>query len=334
MVVPAVEIAKGMIQSTKDIFHSEMAVETLPYHQPVLLTESIDLLNVHPGGVYVDCTIGEGGHASAILQQATPEGTLLGIDQDSESLQRAQLRLKSYQEALTLMQGSYANLQELAAKGGVFQADGILMDLGLSSRQLETSGRGFSFQRDEPLDMRYDPNGNFTAATVVNNYAVEELALIIRRYGEERRAWAIARAIVGRRPLHSTQDLANLVSAVHGRKRERIHPATRTFQALRIEVNGELDNLEQGLKRAIKLLAPGGRLVVISYHSLEDRIVKSTFATEAKGCICPPKLPTCMCDHTAQLKLISRRVIRPSPQEVVVNPRSRSARMRVAERLS
>ena len=333
MVLTAVQRAWEIVESFTDVSVGARPMERQPYHQPVLLIESIHLLNIHPGGMYVDCTIGEGGHATAILQQATPGGRLLGIDLDPETVQQAQHRLKSHQETLTLVQGNYASLVELAAKVGISQAHGVLIDLGLSSRQLEASGRGFTFQRDEPLDMRYDPNEELTAAMVVNEYAVEKLARLIQLYGEERRAWAIARAIASRRPLHSTRELANLVAEMNRRTRERIHPATRTFQALRIEVNQELENLEEGLTGAIELLKPGGRLVVISYHSLEDRIVKSTLGTEAKGCLCPPKSPTCICGHIARLKLVSRKVVRPSPQEVLANARSRGARMRVAERL-
>ena len=324
--------SEGMAASTKELFPGEVQMERLPYHQPVMVAESVSNLAVREGGVYVDCTVGEGGHAAGILEQATPSGKLLGLDFDPGALDLASYRLTQYGAAVTLVQGSYAHLMELATSVGISQADGVFMDLGLSSYQLEASGRGFSFQRDEPLDMRYDPQATLTAATVVNTYPLEMLASLIRHYGEEPRARAIARAIGARRPLRNTKELATLMAEVKGRRRG-INPATRTFQALRIEVNRELENLQDGLRQALDLLRPGGRLVVISYHSLEDRIVKNTFATEARGCICPPHLPVCVCDHIAQIRLISRRVIRPTSQEISTNSRSRSARMRVVERL-
>ena len=332
--VVALRKSEGMAASIIErLFPGEVQMERLPYHQPVMVAESISYLAVQEGGIYVDCTVGEGGHASAILQQATPGGKLLGLDLDPEALEQARYRLNKYGAAIILVQGSYALLMELAASEGFSQADGVFMDLGLSSYQLEASGRGFSFQRDEPLDMRYDPQGVLTADTVVNTYPLETLASLIRRYGEEPRARVIARAIGAHRPLRSTQELATLLAEVKGQRRRGINPATRTFQALRIEVNRELENLQDGLSQALDLLRPGGRLVVISYHSLEDRIVKNTFATEARGCICPPHLPVCACDHIARIKLVSRRVIRPTSQEILTNPRSRSARMRVVERL-
>jgi 16S rRNA (cytosine1402-N4)-methyltransferase len=314
-------------------------------HRPVLLHETVRHLVVRPGGVYIDCTVGEGGHASDILQAAMPGGRLLGIDLDSQAIERARHRLQSasdpqaYEGSFTLTKGSYAQVEELADSLGFSEPDGIFLDLGLSSLQLESQGRGFSLQRDEPLDMRYDPETALTAVDIVNRYPLEELARAISQYGEEPRARSIARAITQRRPLRTTLELADLVAKVSGGRRGRIHPATRTFQALRITVNSELDNLKAGLQQSISLLnhrgseSPGGMLVVISYHSLEDRIVKETMAREARGCICPPRVPICTCGHTPSLKVISRRVITPSPEEVRENPRSRSARMRVAERL-
>ena len=302
-------------------------------HQPVLLRETVDYLAVRPGGVFIDCTVGEGGHASAILQGSMPGGRLLGIDRDPQALERAQRRLQSYQGSFTLTKGNYARVEELADTLGFPPPDGILLDLGLSSLQLESPGRGFSLQRDDPLDMRYDPEASLTAADIVNSYSLKELHKVIARYGEERSAWSIARAITQNRPLATTLDLANLVSKVWGGRRGRIHPATRTFQALRIAVNSELDNLEAGLQQAIRLLKPGGVLVTISYHSLEDRIVKETIAREAKACICPPRVPICTCGHIASLRLISKRVVTPSLEEVKGNPHSRSSRMRIAERL-
>ena len=302
-------------------------------HKPVLLHEAVRYLAVRPGGVYVDCTVGEGGHALAILQASMPGGQLLGIDLDPFSLEHALQRLQPYEGSFSLTRANYAQLEEPASSLGFPRTDGVLLDLGMSSLQLEGPGRGFSFQRDEPLDMRFDPDATEDAGHIVNFYDLEELTRVIASYGEEPRARAIARAITQHRPLRSTLDLANLVARVVGGRRGRIHPATRTFQALRIAVNSELDNLRTALQQAISLLQPGGRLVVISYHSLEDRIVKETTAREAKTCICPPRAPICTCGHMASLKIITRKLVKPSAEEIRKNPRSRTARMRAAERL-
>jgi 16S rRNA (cytosine1402-N4)-methyltransferase len=299
----------------------------------VLLHEVVQYLAVRRGGVYVDCTLGEGGHALAILRAAMPGGKLLGIDLDPIAREHALRRLAPYEGAFVLAGGNYSRIRELAVSLGYGAPDGILMDLGLSSLQLEASGRGFSFRRDEPLDMRFDPEAPLTAAQIVNTFSSEELAGLLFRYGEEPRARTIARAIVERRPLRTTADLAGLVVEVKGRTGGRIHPATRTFQALRIAVNSELENLRAGLQQAMGLLKPGGRIVVIAYHSLEDRIVKEAFALESRACICPPEVPVCTCGHVPSLRLITRRVVTPSAREVMENPRSRSARLRAAERL-
>ena len=303
------------------------------FHQAVMIRETLDHLLVERGGVYVDATVGEGGHSSAILEALASEGRVLGIDRDPRSLARADLRLSRYGGRFTSVQGNYANMVTLATDRGITQADGVLLDLGLSSRHLEAPGYGFSFQVDEPLDMRYDPASPVTAEIIVNTYREEELAQVLFRYGEEPRARAIARAVVRNRPVRTTGELAQLVtSALGSRSRRRIHPATRTFQALRIAVNDELENLKTGLEQAIRLLAPEGRLAVISYHSLEDRIVKAVLAQESAGCICPPEVVVCVCGHVPAVNLVNRRVIRPSPHEVELNPRSRSAKMRVAQR--
>ena len=305
------------------------------FHQPVLLSETLERLLVHPGGVYLDATAGEGGHTSALLQASTPGGRVLGIDRDPRSLARAAVRLERFGESFIPLQGNYSQMVAMANDQGIDRVDGILMDLGLSSRQLDTPGYGFSFRTDEPLDMRYDPNGPLSADDIVNAYSEEDLANVIFRYGEEPRSRRISRAIVRNRPINSTGQLASLVVAAMGprlRKGNRVHPATRTFQALRIEVNDELASVETGLAAAIDLLAPSGRLAVISYHSLEDRIVKTAFQRESTACICPPGLPVCVCQHEPTLNLVNRRIIRPSSEEVAGNPRSRSARMRVAER--
>lgn len=304
------------------------------FHQPVLVREAVEHLAVRPGGIYVDATVGEGGHALSVLQASAPLGQVLGIDLDPRPLARATQRLEVYGSRFIPARGNYAHLADLARANGLTQVDGVLLDLGLSSLHLEAEGYGFSFQKDEPLDMRYDSDAPRTAAHIVNTYSQEELARLLFRYGEEPRARTIARAIAQARPLNSTRELAGLVVAALGRRRDRrIHPATRTFQALRIAVNQELDNLATGLPAAIRLLAPEGRLVVISYHSLEDRLVKTTLARESAGCICPPELPVCMCQHQPTVRVLTRRVIRPTLDEVRSNPRSRSARMRVAQRL-
>jgi 16S rRNA (cytosine1402-N4)-methyltransferase len=295
----------------------------------------VEQLVVRPGGVYVDATVGEGGHAGAVLRASAPNGVVLGIDWDPRSLAYTRQRLAEHGERFIDIQGNYADMVELSRAVGIDQVNGILLDLGFSSRQVEGEGYGFSFQKDEPLDMRYDPVGQFlTAAQIVNNYSKEQLARVFFEYGEEPRARVIARHIVQRRPINTTRELADLVSRiVRPRRSQRIHPATRVFQALRIAVNNELSNVQAGLEAAIQLLVTGGRLVVISYHSLEDRLVKNRLAGEAATCVCPPELPVCVCQHQATVRLVQRRIIRPGAEEVAQNPRSRSARMRVAERL-
>ncbi len=303
------------------------------YHLPVLVRETLDRLSLRDGGVYLDATVGEGGHALAILDRSAPGGRVLGIDRDSRSLVRAVERLSDHGHRFIPIQGNYRQMAELCQSHGISQVDAVLMDLGFSSRHIESPGYGFSFQRDEPLDMRYDPGEYLTAAEIVNTYEQEELASLIFRFGYEPRSRSIARAIIRSRPISTTGELARVVARAMGPGRRRIHPATRTFQALRIAVNEELDHLETGLAQAIDLLASGGNLVVISYHSLEDRIVKTTLAREAAGCICPPGLPVCVCGHQPRMRNITRRVVKPSTEEVRRNPRSRSARMRVAERL-
>lgn len=300
-------------------------------HVPVLLEETMRALAVQPGGRYIDCTLGGGGHALAILERSAPGGQLLGIDADPEAIEVARERLAPYADCVRLVNDNFAGLQAICLKYDFFPVHGILFDLGLSSLQLE-SARGFSFQHDAPLDMRFDPRQELTAADIVNTWTEAELARLIRAYGEEARSQRIAREIVRERPIRSTLHLARVVERAIGRRRGRIHPATKTFQALRIAVNRELENLELALKQAVELLGFEGRLVVISYHSLEDRIVKQFMQREARDCICPPNTPTCVCGHKARLRLIGRRVITPSAAEIERNPRSRSAKLRAAER--
>jgi 16S rRNA (cytosine1402-N4)-methyltransferase len=303
-------------------------------HQPVLIAETLEGLMLRKGGVYVDGTTGEGGHSQAILRSEPHVKAVLSIDWDSRSLATAQSRLAGFADRFIPATGNYADMAALAAEHGITKVDGVLLDLGFSSRQVERPGYGLSFQTDEPLDMRYDPEGDLTAEEIVNTYDERELGQLVRRYGEEPRGMAIARAIIKERPVTTTGQLASIIGSVLGRRPgQRVNPATRTFQALRIAVNDELYNVEAGPNAAVGLLAPEGRLAVISYHSLEDRIVKSFFKREAATCVCPPSLPVCVCGQTPRLKIINRRVIKPSEEEVQANPRSRSAKLRVAQRL-
>ena len=296
-----------------------------------MVREVLEGLRVEPGGLYIDCTVGEGGHASAILD-SQPEASLLGIDLDPEALAVATERLRGYQNEIVLARGNFAELDGIAEEQGFKPADGILFDLGLSSLQVDTGERGFSFLREGPLDMRFDPAQGPTAYEVVNSYPERALAESIWRLGEEPRSRRVARAIVHNRPIETTTQLAEVVErALGGRRGARTHPATRTFQAIRMVVNSELENLGDGLEKAVNMLKAGGRLAVISYHSLEDRLVKRTLRREASGCICPPQSPECVCSHDPKVVPVNRRVIRPEATEIRSNPRSRSARLRVAE---
>lgn len=301
-------------------------------HIPVLYQEVLTGLQIKPGGRYIDATVGGGGHASGILVASAPDGELLGLDADPMAVALAGERLAEFGKRVTLGQGNFADLEGIALEHGFCPVDGILFDLGLSSLQLEAAGRGFSFQLDGPLDMRFDPSQTTTAADLVNGLSVEELADILSRYGEEPRSRRIARAIVAERPINTTGELAALVERTVGRRR-RLHPATRTFQALRVVVNEELECLAEALPQALGLLMSGGRLAIISFHSLEDRKVKQFFRNEARDCLCPPEVPVCTCGHRATLGIVTRKPIRPSAEEVAANPRSRSARLRIAYRL-
>jgi 16S rRNA (cytosine1402-N4)-methyltransferase len=303
------------------------------HHLPVLYNEIIHLLQPHRAGFYVDGTLGSGGHAWGILEASEPDGLLLGFDVDALALQIARKRLDVYGARAILVQSSFIKLNDQLTSMGWHQVDGILLDLGLSSMQLDVPERGFSFRNDALLDMRFDQEGPVRAIDLVNNLPEDELADLLYTYGEERKSRQIAQAIVRGRPIETTHQLANVVAAMSGSGRSRIHPATRTFQALRIEVNQELDVLKEVLPQAIRSLKPNGRLAVISYHSLEDRIVKHYFRDESKDCICPPKQPICDCGHKASIKILTKRPIRPSEGEISENPRSRSARLRVIEKL-
>jgi 16S rRNA (cytosine1402-N4)-methyltransferase len=306
-------------------------------HTPVLLGEVLDSLQPRPGGTYIDCTVGLGGHAQAILERTAPDGRLCGLDVDPEALRIANSRLSSFGERAVLIHANFETIAEAAIAHGFKFVDGILFDLGISSLQLDRAERGFSFQADGPLDMRMDPELPETAADLVNNLSAEALADILYNYGEERRSRPLARAIVtarDQRVFKTTKELAEVVRRVVPRGAGRIDPATRTFQALRIEVNKELDSLKKVLPQVIELLRPGGRLAVISFHSLEDRIVKQFIAAEVRGCICPPKVPMCICGRQPRLKMINRKPIIPTTQEQQSNPRSRSAKLRVAEMIT
>lgn len=302
-------------------------------HQPVLLNETIAALEVRPGGLYIDCTVGAGGHTAAILESCSPGGRVLGLDVDPEALEIAKTALSKYGESVRLVNANFNRLEEVCSRHQFGPVDGVLFDLGMSSLQLADKKRGFSFQHEAPLDMRFAPDQDVTAARIVNEYPEKELAALIRTYGEERRSRRIARYIVQNRPLRTTLQLAQVITRAFNGERGRIHPATRTFQALRIAVNREIDNLRAALGQAVRLLSQGGRLAVISFHSLEDREVKEFMSREAKGCLCPPHTPACTCGHTPRLRLVTRKVIKPTENEIAANPRSRSARMRVAQRI-
>jgi 16S rRNA (cytosine1402-N4)-methyltransferase len=318
--------------------------QSIPPHIPVLLDEVLNGLQVRPGGTYIDGTVGAGGHSTAIIEKAGEGGRLLGLDVDPVALGIASERLRAYIEAghVRLAQSNFERLDEVAQAEGFGQVDGVLLDLGVSSMQLDTAERGFSFRADGPLDMRLDPRSPITAANLVNTLPEEELANLIYKYGEETASRRIARRIAearDREPITTTAQLENIVygalgGRVAGRTRNPIHPATKTFQALRIAVNRELEVLEQGLAAAVRVLKPGGRLAVISFHSLEDRIVKLFMRQEQKGCICPPEYPVCMCGRKPTLKVVNSKPIEAGQEETRRNPRSRSARLRLAEKVT
>ncbi|MFC1902447.1 16S rRNA (cytosine(1402)-N(4))-methyltransferase RsmH [Chloroflexota bacterium] len=292
-----------------------------PVHIPVLVKEVVEALAVQPGGRYIDCTLGNGGHAATILERSSPGGQLLGIDADPEAIEVAKTKLEAYGDSALLVNDNFSNLETICIKSDFFPVHGILFDLGLSSLQLNSNGRGFSFQHDAPLDMRFSPSQDVTAANIVNTCSEAKLSKILRTYGEEISSRRIAHYIVQQRPIETTVQLAQTIEQATGGRRGKIHPATKTFQALRIAVNYELENMESALKQAIGLLGFEGRLVVISYHSLEDRIVKQFMQRESRG-------------DNPRLKLINKKVIIPSEEEVGRNPRSRSAKLRAAERIT
>jgi 16S rRNA (cytosine1402-N4)-methyltransferase len=310
-------------------------------HLPVLVDEVIEMLAPAPGSLHIDTTLGGGGHTERILEAANPDGRLLGLDADPAAIARVEARLRPrFQDRLVLRQANFRELSRVAPEAGFDAVDGCLFDLGLSSFQLADRERGFGFRTGGPLDMRFDPGRGVPAAELLATLDVNELTALFRRYGEEPKAVRVARAIAEARrvaPITTAEELAALIEKTlppNPRLPRRTHPATRVFQALRIAVNEELDALEAGLHAAVDLLRPGGRLVVLSYHSLEDRIVKRLFQAERRGCVCPPEVPVCVCGHHPRLRLVTRRSITPTTAEIVANPRARSARLRAAERLA
>jgi len=309
----------------------------MTYHTPVLLEEVVAQLQPRPGGLYVDCTVGGGGHAEGILRASAPEGRVIGLDCDDEALAASRERLAAHEGRVQLLHANFAELQETLMSLGVTAVDGLVFDVGVSSRQFDEPSRGFSFQREGPLDMRMNRAAGPAAADVLREASVEELTRIFRVYGEERRARAIAMRIDrerARQPITTTTQLAGLVEQVLGPKRGGgIHPATRVFQALRIQVNRELENLQRGLVGAVNVLRSGGRLAVISFHSLEDRIVKQFFVRLSTGCVCPPQLVGCACGRQEVLRLVTRKPVMSTSEEVERNPRARSAKLRVAEKI-
>ena len=309
----------------------------MTYHTPVLLEEVVAQLQPRSGGLYVDCTVGGGGHAEGILRASAPEGRVIGLDCDDEALAASRERLAAHEGRVQLLHANFAELEETLMSLGVTAVDGLVFDVGVSSRQFDEPSRGFSFQREGPLDMRMNRAAGPAAADVLREASVEELTRIFRVYGEERRARAIAMRIDrerARQPITTTTQLAGLVEQVLGPKRGGgIHPATRVFQALRIQVNRELENLQRGLVGAVNVLRSGGRLAVISFHSLEDRIVKQFFVRLSTGCVCPPQLVGCACGRQEVLRLVTRKPVMSTSEEVERNPRARSAKLRVAEKI-
>lgn len=304
-------------------------------HASVLLTETVELLDVSPGGRYIDCTFGGGGHSREVLRRSSPDGQVLAFDADPAAKSRAAIVQSEFPGRLTLVQANFAQLAEVARSKSFVDVDGIMFDLGLSSFQFDEHDRGFSIHSDARLDMRLDPDADGpTAWDIVNTWEADDIANVIFQYGDERRSRKIARFIVDRRPIETNLELASVVeAAVGGRRGARIHPATKTFQAIRIAVNDELGALRTALSDAVELTRPGGRIAVIAFHSLEDRIVKQFFHQEARDCICPASFPVCNCDHKSTLRRVTRGGITPGDEEQQENPRSRSARLRVAERI-
>lgn len=309
-------------------------------HTSVLLAETIDNLNIRPDGIYVDGTLGGGGHACEVLRRLSGRGRLIGIDQDADAIAAAGERLREFSERLTIIRGNYADMKEELARIGITGVDGIVLDLGVSSFQLDTPQRGFTYRvEDAPLDMRMDQRAEVSARDIVNGYSEGELYRIIRDYGEDRFAKNIAKHIVAAResaPIETTGQLNEIIAAAIPKKVAKTggHPAKRTYQAIRIACNHELDVLRDHLDEMIGLLNPGGRICIITFHSLEDRIVKTIFKTNENPCICPPDFPVCVCGNVSKGKVITRRPVLPTDEEIEKNPRSKSAKLRVFEKKS
>jgi 16S rRNA (cytosine1402-N4)-methyltransferase len=308
------------------------------FHTPVMLEKVLQSLRCKPGGIYVDGTLGGGGHARAILENTAPDGFLIGIDRDDDALLESEKRLQPFCQRKILIKGNFADIGEILTNLNIGKVDGILLDLGVSSHQLDTADRGFSFSLDAPLDMRMDQSSRYRAYDLVNLSPEKELRKVIRDYGEEPMAGRIARAILAKRasaPIRTTIELADVVCRAVRRQgvRKKVHPATRTFQAIRIAVNQELSNLSTAMDAGIDQLGQGGRFSIISFHSLEDRIVKETFRSWEGRCQCPPGLPVCQCQREAKLRVLTRKPLRPEASESETNPRARSARLRTAEKI-
>jgi 16S rRNA (cytosine1402-N4)-methyltransferase len=306
------------------------------YHEPVMLKEVIDSLLISQTGVYVDATVGGAGHAYEILKRTN--AFLVGIDRDEDALAFAEERLREFGPRKILVKANFANLKEILRNLNIEKIDGILFDLGVSSHQLNTAERGFSFSQSAPLDMRMDRDLKMNAYDIVNGFTQNDLEKIIRRYGEERMAAKIAKTISEKRkgaPIRTTTELAEVISSClpSTYTRKKIHPATKTFQALRIAVNNELVNIKPAIDVTVEFLKTNGRICVISFHSLEDRIVKTAFRNLAENCICPKNIPVCVCQKKAQIKILTKKALIPSMEEIQSNPRSRSAKLRVAERI-
>jgi 16S rRNA (cytosine1402-N4)-methyltransferase len=309
-----------------------------PFHEPVMVREMIDLLRPRPDGIYVDATLGLGGHTEAILKCSSFRGKVIGFDMDDRTLSFAKNRLSRFESRIVFVNKHFSQIDTVLEELGIDRVDGIIADLGLSSFQIDGSGRGFSFLRDEPLDMRMDPKLGFTARDLVNEMGEEEISKVLRVYGEERWSKKIAKEIAKSRrekPIETTRQLAEIVSDTIPKKFHplEIHPATRTFQALRIYVNNELKELEIFLEKVVPILNVGGRIIVISFHSLEDRLVKNAFRRYASPCVCPPEMPTCGCGKKSVLKILTRSSLRPGAEEIRGNPRARSAKLRGGERI-
>ncbi len=307
-------------------------------HKSVLLDETIQSLNMKADGIYVDGTLGGGGHSYEILKQLGDNGRLIGIDQDEAAIKAASQRLSEFKDKVTIVRSNYANIKQVLKELGIDKVDGIILDLGVSSYQLDTPERGFSYRENAPLDMRMDTRGDMTAKDIINGYSEMELYRIIRDYGEDNFAKNIAKHIVRRReesPIETTDELTEVIKAAIPAKIRMNggHPAKRTFQAIRIELNKELDVLKDSLDTMIDLLNPNGRLSIITFHSLEDRIVKSIFRVSENPCTCPPSFPVCVCGNKSKGKVITKKPILPSSDELEVNSRSKSAKLRVFERI-